>query len=50
MQVDEVLVYNKQIKEQLVLFNENRKIPLMLRDIQAFRFGDTLLKFGVTGI
>ena len=47
MKVDRVLVYNKQIKEQLVLFNKNRKKPLMLRDIQAFRFGDTLLKFGL---
>ena len=46
MQVDHVLVYNKQIKEQLMLFNKNRKKRLMLRDTQAFRFGDTLLKFG----
>ena len=49
MEVDQVLVYNKQINEQIVLFNKNRKIPLMLRDIQAFKFGDTLLKFGFTG-
>ena len=46
MQVDRVLVYNKQIKEQLVLFNKNRKKPLMLNDTQTIRFGDTLLKFG----
>ena len=46
MQVDDALVYNEQIKEQLVLFNKNRKNPLMLQYVQAFRFGDTLSKFG----
>ena len=46
MIVDDALFYKKQIKEQLMLFNENRKNPLMLKDYQAFRFGDTLLKFG----
>ena len=47
MLIDKPLVHNKQIKEQLVLFNKNRKKPLMLQVIQAFRFGDTLQKFGV---
>ena len=46
MNVDDTLFYNKQTKEQLVLFNRNRKNPLMLQPFQAFRFGDTLLKFG----
>ena len=47
MLVDRHLVNNKQIKEQLVLCNKNRKKPLMLDRIQALRFGDTLLKFGI---
>ena len=45
MEVDNALFLKKQIREQLVLFNKNTKIPLMLEEAQALRFGDTLLKF-----
>ena len=48
MEVDDALFYSKQIKEQLMLFNKNRKNPLMLQYSQAFRFGDTLSKYGLT--
>ena len=44
MHIGDCLINNKQIKEQLVLFNKNRKKPLMLHLIQGLRFGDTLLK------
>ena len=32
-------VYNKQIKQQLVIFNRNRKNPLMLQHSQVYMFG-----------
>ena len=32
-------VYNKQIKQQLAIFNRNRKNPLMLQQSQVFIFG-----------
>ena len=42
MKIDNALFLNEQIKTQLVLFNNNRKNPLMLNELQTFFFGDTL--------
>ena len=42
MQLCYAFPLNKQIKEQLVLFNKNRKNTLMLCGLQQFIFGDTM--------
>ena len=45
MEINDALFFNKQIKEQLVLFNKNRKNQLMLHEMQQFIFGDTVSNF-----
>ena len=42
MGVNDGLFFNKQIKEQLELFNKNRRNQLMLNARQISYFGDTL--------
>ena len=42
MEIDKALFLNKQIKDQLVLFNKNRKHTLMLDNLQNIIFGDIL--------
>ena len=45
MEINDALFFNKQIKEQLGLFNKNRRNQLMLHEVQQFIFGNTAKKF-----
>ena len=45
VEINDALFFNKQIKEQLGLFNKNRKNQLMLHEMQLFIFGNTVSNF-----